>query len=74
MRCPQKIPSAVERVSTVDHPEHGKFKTVAPPFRLSDFEMPANLPAPRLSAHTEEVLREAGVDDETIALLAAAAD
>ena len=60
--------------STVNHPEHGKFKTVAPPLRLSDFEMPANLPAPQLSAHTEEVLREAGLDDETIALLVAAAD
>ena len=57
--------------TTVDHPEHGRFHSVAPPFRLSAHEMPASSWAPELNAHTEEVLREAGVDEETIALLVA---
>lgn len=58
---------------TVDHPDLGRFRTVAPPFRLSGYAMTGDAPAPALAADTERVLREAGVDDETIALLVAAA-
>ncbi len=58
--------------ATVDHPEHGSFKTVAPPFQMSGYPMTGSNPAPALAAHTAEVLAEAGVDDETIALLVAA--
>ena len=57
--------------ATVEHPEHGTFKTVAPPFRMSGHPMTGSNPAPVLAAHTAVVLAEAGVDDETIALLVA---
>jgi crotonobetainyl-CoA:carnitine CoA-transferase CaiB-like acyl-CoA transferase len=57
--------------ATVEHPEHGSFKTVAPPFQMSRHPMTGTNPAPALAADTAEVLAEAGVDDETIALLVA---
>ncbi len=57
----------------VDHPEHGRFESVAPPFQLSGFRLEGKSPAPALSQHTEEVLREAGIDDETIELMVAVA-
>ena len=56
---------------TVDHPEWGKFRTIAPPLRMSGTPLAGTTPAPALGAHTAEVLAEAGVDDETIALLLA---
>ncbi|MEZ7981849.1 MAG: CoA transferase, partial [Myxococcota bacterium] len=55
--------------STIKHPEHGDFKTVAPPFRLSDHDMHGTLPAPSLNAHTREVLTESGLDPEMVELL-----
>lgn len=58
---------------TVKHPELGEFKTVAPPFRMSGHAMVGDSPAPLLAADTADVLKEAGVDDETVALLVAAA-
>lgn len=57
--------------ATVDHPEFGKFKTVAPPFRMSGHAMTGEAPAPLLAVDTADVLAEAGVDDETIALIVA---
>ncbi len=56
----------------VDHPVLGRFRTVAPPLQMSGHAMPGNQPAPTLGADTAAVLAEAGVDDETIALLVAA--
>lgn len=58
--------------ATVEHPEYGSFKTVAPPFKMSNHAMEGDAPAPLLAADTADVLAEAGVDDETIALLLAA--
>ena len=58
---------------TVSHPEWGEFKTVAPPLRMSGHDMPGTTPAPALGADTLEILTEAGVDDETIALILSAA-
>jgi crotonobetainyl-CoA:carnitine CoA-transferase CaiB-like acyl-CoA transferase len=58
---------------TVSHPEWGEFKTVAPPLRMSNHDMPGTAPAPALGSDTAAVLSEAGVDDETIALILAAA-
>jgi crotonobetainyl-CoA:carnitine CoA-transferase CaiB-like acyl-CoA transferase len=57
---------------TVDHPEWGRFRTVAPPLRMSGHDLSGTAPAPALGADTDEILREAGVDDETIALILAA--
>ena len=56
----------------VDHPEIEGYRTVAPPVRMSAHDMPGTTVAPTLGAHTAEVLSEAGVDEETIALLVAA--
>jgi formyl-CoA transferase len=57
----------------VEHPEHGAFRTVAPPLRMSGHGMDGRALAPGLAADTEAVLREAGVSEERIALLVAAA-
>ncbi len=57
---------------TVEHPELGTFKTVAPPLKMSRHEMPGTAPAPGLGADTHAVLEAAGIDDETIALILAA--
>ncbi len=52
--------------STVEHPRVGAFRTVAPPMRMSGWEMRGERPAPELGADAEAVLREAGLDDEEI--------
>ena len=67
-------PNAIARGTfpVVDHPQLGRFRTVAPPLQMSGHAMPGNAPAPALGADTAAVLREAGVDDETIELLVAA--
>ena len=57
---------------SVEHPEFGAFRTVGPPLRMSGHPMTAGAPAPALGADTAAVLAEAGLDDETIALLLAA--
>ena len=59
--------------AVVDHPEYGPFRTVTPPFRLSGHPLTGTAPAPGLAADTETVLREAGLDDDTVALLVAVA-
>ena len=59
--------------ATVEHPQFGRFRTVAPPIKLSAHPMPGTATAPLLSADTGAVLREAGVDEETVALLVAVA-
>jgi crotonobetainyl-CoA:carnitine CoA-transferase CaiB-like acyl-CoA transferase len=58
---------------TVMHPTAGEFRTVAPPLRMSGHDLHGTAPAPDLSANTADALREAGVSEEQIALLAAAA-
>jgi crotonobetainyl-CoA:carnitine CoA-transferase CaiB-like acyl-CoA transferase len=61
--------SAMGYFPTVDHPRVGPVKTVGPPFRMSDFPMAANLPAPELGADSAAILREAGLSDDEIAKL-----
>jgi crotonobetainyl-CoA:carnitine CoA-transferase CaiB-like acyl-CoA transferase len=60
--------------ATAEHPEYGSFQTVGPPLKMSSHSMPASTPAPVLGADTAVVLQEAGVDDETVALLAAVSE
>ena len=57
--------------AAVDHPEFGKFKTVAPPFRMSGHAMTGDAPPLLLAVDTADVLAEAGIYDETIALIVA---
>lgn len=59
--------------ATVEHPQLGRFRTVAPPIKLSAHPLPGTATAPMLAADTAAVLREAGVDEETVALLVAVA-
>jgi crotonobetainyl-CoA:carnitine CoA-transferase CaiB-like acyl-CoA transferase len=58
---------------TVRHPTAGAFRTVAPPLQMSGHALHGTAPAPALSADTEAVLREAGVPEDSIALLVSAA-
>jgi crotonobetainyl-CoA:carnitine CoA-transferase CaiB-like acyl-CoA transferase len=58
---------------TVKHPRQGEFRTVAPPLQMSGHALDASVPAPDLGADTEAVLREAGLAEDEIALLVAAA-
>jgi len=58
---------------TVKHPTEGAFRTVAPPLQMSGHALSGTAPAPALAADTEAVLREAGLSEDEIALLVAAA-
>lgn len=51
---------------SVQHPTAGPFETVAPPLRLSSYEMRAERPAPALGADGGDVLQEAGLSPEEI--------
>lgn len=58
---------------TVDHPVHGRFRTVAPPLQMSGHALSGTALAPDLAADTAAVLRAAGVPEEEVALLVSAA-
>ena len=55
----------------VDHPDLGKVTIPGRPFIMEKGGWQLRRPAPRLGEHTEEVLREAGVEAEAIAAMAA---
>ena len=55
----------------VEHPEAGRFRTLAAPFRISGAQTEVRGPAPAPGEHTGEVLAELGFGDEEIARLAA---
>jgi formyl-CoA transferase len=61
---------ARDTIVEVDHPTRGKWKFIAPPFRLSNSHVDVK-PAPLLGQHTTEVLQqELGLDQGTVAKLA----
>jgi formyl-CoA transferase len=61
---------ARDTIVEVDHPTRGKWKFIAPPFRLSNSHVDLK-PAPLLGQHTTEVLQqELGLDQATVASLA----
>jgi crotonobetainyl-CoA:carnitine CoA-transferase CaiB-like acyl-CoA transferase len=53
-------------VSEIDHPQAGIFKTVRPVARFSDTPDSIRLAPPTLGQHTDEVLRELGLDASAI--------
>jgi crotonobetainyl-CoA:carnitine CoA-transferase CaiB-like acyl-CoA transferase len=56
----------------MDHPSEGRLRVPATPFALSATPPAPPRPAPRLGEHTEEVLREMGVEPARMAALRAA--
>jgi alpha-methylacyl-CoA racemase len=54
------------------HPTEGDVLQIAPPLKLSDYTFEVTRPAPASGEHTDEVLREIGLDDGAIARLRAA--
>ena len=53
-------------VQTSEHPTAGAFPAVAPPLRMSGFELRSTRAAPALGADSEQVLAEAGLTPEEI--------
>jgi crotonobetainyl-CoA:carnitine CoA-transferase CaiB-like acyl-CoA transferase len=60
---------AVGLFEHVQHPTEGSYRNVADPVRYTDAPSGLRRHAPRLGEHTVEVLREAGITDDTIAAM-----
>ena len=56
----------------LDHPTLGTYRTTAAPIEMDRTPVRTDTPSPGLGAHTDEIMRELGFDDATIAALHAA--
>ncbi|GLQ05084.1 CaiB/BaiF CoA transferase family protein [Sneathiella chinensis] len=56
--------------SVIDHPSEGRLRDMAYPATWSETQPSPSRPAPRLSEHSAEILREIGYDDARIKALA----
>ena len=56
------------RIQEIELEGHGSYKYMAPAVRSGGSPAPAN-PAPKLGADTDDLLRDAGYDDDAIATL-----
>ena len=54
-------------VVEIEHPVEGTVRALGIPVKLSDTPGSIRRAAPLLGEHTEEVLREAGLDDDALA-------
>jgi CoA:oxalate CoA-transferase len=61
--------TANQMITTMDHPQHGPRKIVAPAVGMSQTPGTIRAPAPEFGQHTEEVLLEAGFEWEEIGAL-----
>jgi|BEDMetMinimDraft_2_1075160.scaffolds.fasta_scaffold00880_3 crotonobetainyl-CoA:carnitine CoA-transferase CaiB-like acyl-CoA transferase len=62
---------AIGFFTEAEHPSEGRYRLIADPVRFSDTPSFLRRHAPRLGEHTEEVLREAGVDEALLAAVLA---
>jgi crotonobetainyl-CoA:carnitine CoA-transferase CaiB-like acyl-CoA transferase len=65
----EALRTAPARTRRVDHPAAGPIELVGPPFELDSAALGPSQPPPLLGQHTDEVLRELGVDDGRLAAL-----
>jgi crotonobetainyl-CoA:carnitine CoA-transferase CaiB-like acyl-CoA transferase len=65
----EALRTAPARTRRVGHPTAGPIELVGPPFELNSAALGPSAPPPLLGQHTDEVLRELGVDDERLASL-----
>ena len=65
----EALRTAPARTRRMGHPTAGSIELVGPPFELNSAALGPSAPPPLLGQHTDEVLRELGVDDERLASL-----
>jgi crotonobetainyl-CoA:carnitine CoA-transferase CaiB-like acyl-CoA transferase len=65
------VDELVAELPVAEHPSGGRYHVIPPPVRFSATPASVRRPAPRLGQHSQEVLREVGLDQQAIAALGA---